>query len=121
MFKQRIAAGAEAVPVAKTCSDGTVLIERGRERIEVGFHVTLRKETAEEYQITFHNLPNWAAPISFSFVGPDNSGTMKEYELRSEFREGWLYFKVENEEQEDAFLDKEEVYIGFIISEATEE
>lgn len=118
--KQRIAADTEVEQVAKTCSDGTVLIERGAEKAEVGFHVALQKKKAAEYAVTFYNLPQWARPVSFSFAGPDDLGNVKEYELPSEFSEGKLYFIVENEERENVFLDRTEVYIGFVISETSE-
>lgn len=125
--KQRIAAGTEDVPAAKTSSDGTVLVERGEEKVEVSFDIALQgkaaaeKKAAPKYTITFHNLPCWATPVSFSFAGPDDFGNVKEHKLPSEFREGQLYFTVENEEQEIAFLDRAKIYIGFIISEPSEE
>jgi len=116
-------AGAKVSQAPKTCSDGTVLIKRGLEKVQVDFHVALQEKTATEekpkYMVTFHNLPSWAAPASFSFVGPDDLGNVKEYKLPSEFFEGRLYFEVENEEQEIAFLDRTKTYIGFIISRSS--
>jgi len=114
--KQRIAAGVETPLIAKMCSDGSVVAERGSEKAEVSFRIEVENETTGEYMITFHNLPNWAVPVSFSFTGPDNSGALKEYVLPSTFREGRLYFRVENEAQKEAFLDCTGVYIGFVIS-----
>lgn len=113
--------GSEVTEEPKTCSDGVVLLERGAEKVKVDFYIALQEKKAAEkanpkYEIIFHNLPGWAIPVSFSFVGPDDLGTMKEYELPSKFCEERLYFEVENEEQENAFLDRTEAYIGFIIS-----
>ena len=117
--KQRIAAGVETPPTAKMCSGGSVVVGRGLERVEVSFHIKVENGTTGEYVITFHNLPNWAVPISFSFAGPDKLGMIKEYTLPIAFGEGKLYIKIENEEQEIAFLDCTEVYIGFIVSESS--
>ena len=120
--KPRVAADATVAPAAKTCSDGTVFVERSSERVvEVDFHIALRDKAALEYEITFRNLPSWVTPVSFSFVGPDEAGNVKEYKLPTEFRNGRLYFKVENEEQENAFLNSTEVYVGFIVSEHSQE
>lgn len=118
--RERIVADIEAMPVAKTCSDGTVLVERGVERVEVRFHIELQERAAGEYAIKFNNLPKWATPVSFSFAVRYEAGKEKEYTLPSEFREATLYLKVENQEQEMAFLDRKEAYIGFIIGEPPE-
>ncbi|MCK4783100.1 MAG: hypothetical protein KAV87_05065 [Desulfobacteraceae bacterium] len=118
--KQRIAAQTQVAPVAKTCSDGTVIVKRTAEKAEVGFCIELQKGTVEEYAINFHNLPDWAVPVSFSFIVPDEADGEKEYRLRSEFRDDRLYIRVEDRGQEMAFLDRKEAYIEFIISEPPE-
>ena len=108
--------------VAKTCSDGTVVIERGREKVTVDFHIALLEKTPPEeipeYEITFHNLPTWATPVFFSFVGPNDVGVTKEYQLPLKFCKGRFYFEVENKEQKDAFLDKtEKPVLRFLFTE----
>ena len=119
--KQRIAAGPEGTPAAKTSSDGAILIERGPEKVEVRVDIALQEKTTPTYAVTFHDLPSWAAPVFFSFTGLDDLGNIKEYKLPSEFCEGRLCFKVENEEQEIAFLDRVKIHIGFIISDPSRE
>lgn len=100
----------EVDQVAKTCSDGTVVIERGLEKVAVDFHIALLEKTLPEenpeYEITFHNLPTWATPVLFSFVGPNDMGVTKEYQLPLKLCKGRFCFKVENEDQENAFSDK---------------
>lgn len=115
--RERIAAGPETIQAAKTASDGTVIVERGTEKVEVSFHIVLQKGPLGEYAIAFDNLPKWATPVSFSFVADDGNGKggVKEYELPAEFRESTLYIKVAGEEHEMAFLGRKEAYIGFII------
>lgn len=115
--KLKMAASVEFTSLAKTCTDGSVLIERGTESVKVDFRIALQKGLGEEYTITFRNLPSWAIPVSFSFVGPDDLGALKEYKLPSAFREGRLYFRIENKAQKEAFLDCTDVYIGFTITE----
>lgn len=118
--KQKIAAGIEVAPEAKTCSDGTVIIERGVKKVKVNFHIVLQEKSTQrkrpEYVITFHNLPVWATPVAFSFVGLDYHGNIKEYVLPSELRKGRLCFWVENQEQEELFIDRTKTYIFFDIS-----
>jgi len=116
----------EVDQVAKTHSDGTVVIERGLEKITVDFHIALLEkitpEEIPEYEITFHNLPNWATPVLFSFVGPNDVGVTKEYQLPLKSCKGRFYFKVENEEQENAFLDKtEKPALRFLFTEEQQE
>lgn len=113
----------EVDQVAKTCSDGTVLIERGLEKVTVDFHIALLEKTAieekPEYEMTFHNLPSWATPVFFSFVGPNNMGMTKEYQLPLKLCKGRFYFKVENKEQEDVFLNKtEKPALTFLFTES---
>jgi len=112
----------EVDQVAKTYSDGTVLIERDMEKIMVDFHIALLEKTPSEeipeYEITFHNLPNWATPVLFSFVGPNDMGVTKEYQLPLKLCKGRFCFKVENEEQENAFSDKiGKPALGFLFTE----
>jgi hypothetical protein len=116
----RIAAGTEAEQLAATCSDGSVVLERGSERMTVNFRIALLEQATAEYAIAWHNLPNWAIPASFSFTGPDKQRTIREFDLPAEFREGRLCVRVENGEQELAFLDRVEACIGFIVSEKSE-
>jgi len=123
-FVKDIAAGAAITHIDKTPSPWTVIVKRGMEKVEVKFDIALQEietidtkgNTVGKYAITFHNLPSWATPASFSFVGPDHWGNIKEYELPSEFREGRLYFRIENREQKDAFINREKSLIGFVIS-----
>ena len=79
--------------------------------------ISLLKEKSGEYMITFDNLPEWATPVCFSFVVDDEMGQEKEYSLPSESKGDSLYIRVEDQEQEDAFLDRKEAYIGFTVSE----
>lgn len=122
-FIENKAAGSVVEQAAETCSSWTIIVERGAEKIEVTFDIALEEmidteeETAVKYAITFHNLPSWATPVSFSFVGPDYWDNIKESKFRSEFCEGQLYFWVENQEQQDLFVDRTKTYIGFIISD----
>jgi len=109
------------VNTGKTYSSGTVFVERGDEIAEVKFYISMQEAEEGEYSIRFNNLPAWAVPFSFSFVVADETDIEKEYMLESECREDALYIKVENPEQEIAFLDRKETFIGFIIDELPSE
>lgn len=113
--KPRTAAESDAVPIAKTRSEGTVSLQRGPHKCRVVFQIELLEGTTTVYVIRFDNLPNWAIPASFSFVVPDEISGDKEYVLPSELLEGILHVVVENEEQELAFLDRRTAFLGFIL------
>ena len=118
--KQRTAAGIEISPEVKTTSDGNVQVGCESEKVDVRFRIEVYKPLSGEYVITFQNLPDWAMPVSFSFTALQMDNLLKDYELQSYFRNGQLYVKVQSEEEELAFLNRKEVYIGFIISKVSE-
>jgi len=112
----KIPAGDGPVSMAKTSSEGSVLIERGPEKVQVGFRIALEKKPAEGFAITFRGLPTWAEPVSFSFVTPERKGALKEYRLPLCIRGGKFYVNVQNQEEEMAFLDRKQAYIEFVVN-----
>lgn len=116
--KQRVAAGKNVLPDIKTSTEDSVQIRRGSETLTIDFKIEPHREMSGEYVIFFSNLPPWARPVSFSFNALDLSNKFREYELQTQHRYGKLFITVQSEEEEMAFIDREEVYIGFVISEA---